>query len=144
MRNGKIKFYVAGPADEIDVARSLIRVIEEAGHEITFNWTHLKKDGGQGVIRPTWQGYEEEARIHAEKERNGVRFCSILVFWLPTRAVAGKGCYWEAGMASADPMKDVWLLNYDGHMSDLVFYYLDNVEIISVREFSERLARLKV
>src|SRR3954453_21503245 len=132
-------FYVAGPANEVKQAKTIIRIIQEIGHEVTFDWTRLREEGGEGVIRDTWEGHEEEARVHSGRERQGVIDCDILVFWLPTEANGGKGCYWEAGIASADPQKEIWVLNYEKHNSNLVFYYLDNVKILHTYELIGRL-----
>lgn len=135
-----MKFYVAGPATEIEICRQLIQKIESHGHEVTFNWTHLQEDGGEGIVRPHWRDHQGEAYVHARKEWFGVKECHTLVFWLPTNPTDGKGCYWEAGIASADPYKNIWLLNYEYHGSDLVFYYLPNVKKLSMHEFDGALS----
>lgn len=142
-----MKFYVAGPAAEIDMCRKLIRMVHEVGHEITFNWTHHKDDGGEGDIRNSWDVSDkarEEACAHACKERDGVQEAKILVFWLPSNPRTGKGCYWEAGIASADDDKVIWLLNRDVHKSDLVFYHLPNCHELSMRAFEAALRVCKI
>jgi hypothetical protein len=139
-----VKVYVAAPAVEIDTAKAIIALVERYNHTITFNWTHPVEEGGEGIVRPHWRDHKEEAREYSTKELEGVVTAHRLILWLPTGAQYGKGCYWEAGAFSAAmmtvPGREMWVLNYENHNSDLVFYYLPYVYLMDMDQLEKELS----
>ena len=86
-----MKFFVSGKAGVEESARELMKALQDAGHEITFDWTTI------GHLRP----YDDNAaacREAAIKESRGVKGADVLII---LEHDSGVGMYAELGMAIA-------------------------------------------
>lgn len=103
----KPKIYIA--SKKIPRARKIMKIVRDAGYEITFDWaTDFKEDN--------WDKY-------AQKEREGIQRCDIFVYlWCED----AKSARYEAGMAMG-LNKPVII----SEASDSFFYHLPNVVCIS-------------
>jgi hypothetical protein len=99
----KPKIYVA--SKKIPRAREVMKMIREAGYEITFDWaTDYHEDN--------WDEY-------AQKEREGIQKCDIFVYlWCED----AKSARYEAGMAMG-----LNKLVIASEAPDSFFYHLPNV-----------------
>jgi len=84
-----MKFFVSGKVGVEGDAREAVKALQEAGHEITFDWTTIEH------LRP----YDENAtasREAAVKESRGVQDADVLIVLAHDRGV---GMYVELGIA---------------------------------------------
>ena len=84
-----MKFFVSGKVGVEDDAKAAMKVLRDAGHEITFDWTETEH------LRP----YDENAtasREAAVKESRGVEEADVLIVIAHNRGV---GMYVELGIA---------------------------------------------
>lgn len=137
-----MKFYVAGGAVDFEKNKELISIVRSFNQVITFDWTHLEEEGGQGKILPTWVDRTDEAEAHSEKERRGVLDADVLILNVPSSAGRGLGCFIEFGIA-AGVRKNIWLLGYDVAPRDSVFYYLNGVYRMSYTELLDTLEAIQ-
>lgn len=134
---------MAAPGTLKKEATALAALCEEVGHEVTFKWFILKKEGGPGILRSNWRTSPEEAREHASIERQAICDADVLILLLPDRDTwehrnsNGAGCFWEAGIMSALTMttnKHVWIVGHDNWARDLVFMYLPECHFLTATE----------
>lgn len=84
-----MKFFVSGKVGDDDVAKSVMRALKGAGHEITFDWTSIEH------LRP----YDKNAAASREaaiSETCGVKNADVLVIIAHDKGV---GMYVELGIA---------------------------------------------
>ena len=105
-----MKFYVAGKFEDKERVRLAQRCIEDAGHEISHDWTMAAALGGQA---------------EAEDDMAGVREADALLFVNVDPDLLYAGSLVEIGMALAWG-KPVYFLNTE-HMARNVFYHLPGV-----------------
>lgn len=89
-----MKIYVASPWEQRDGARSLMRSLENAGHEITLDWTSHEMF--------EWRGDAEKRAIAAgwaEADIFAVSRCDVLVLYLDGAEKIGTGSSCELGAA---------------------------------------------
>ena len=134
-----MKVYVAAPGVERNKARSVMQLVEAYGHEITFNWLGPDTD-----IRDHWRDARDEGRIHAEKERQGVKDCKVLILVVPGPRFRkrGLGCYIEFGMAAGQD-KTIWIVDYGDWNRDSVFFCLTDVHFLTYEEMNAALRMAK-
>lgn len=137
-----MNFYVASPAIIIEEAREVIKLVKETGHRITFDWTHMKEDGGQGVIRESWKEHPSEGTVHSSKEREAIRYADKVILILPEVGNRGLGCFIEFGIAMG-MCKPVWVLGRHRYPKDSVFFYLPEVRFLEDKELRPKLEELR-
>lgn len=84
-----MKFFVSGKVGNDNIAKSLMKALKDAGHEITFDWTSIEH------LRP----YDKNAarsREAAISENCGVKNADVLVIIAHDKGV---GMYVELGIA---------------------------------------------
>ncbi len=84
-----MKFFVSGKVGSDNIAKSLMKALKDAGHEITFDWTsieHLSPYDKNGA----------QSREAAISECCGVKNADVLVIIAHEKGV---GMYVELGMA---------------------------------------------
>jgi len=84
-----MKFFVSGKVGDNDIIKSVMKALESAGHEITFDWTTIEH------LRP----YDRNAEVCREvaiSETCGVKSADVLVIIAHDKGV---GMYVELGIA---------------------------------------------
>jgi len=139
------KFYVAAPGAIIEEAHSVIQMIHGTGHLVTFDWTWMKEDGGEGEMRDSWRDDRKGGEVHAEKERQAIKRCDIVALLLPgpSNASRGRGCYIEVGMGLAYG-KEVWVVGMERFPFDSVFFSLPEVKFVTFAELPDKVRSLEV
>ncbi len=84
-----MKFFVSGKVGNDNIAKSLMKALKDAGHEITFDWTNIEH------LRP-YDKNGARSREAAISECSGVKDADVLVIIAHEKGV---GMYVELGMA---------------------------------------------
>jgi len=84
-----MKIFVSGKIGEEGSVRTVMKLLQEAGHEITFDWTKIDH------LRP-YDDNTEACREAAVKESRGVKTADMLIILPHDRGV---GMYVELGIA---------------------------------------------
>ena len=105
-----MKFYVAGKFEDKERVRLAQRCIEDAGHEITHDWTTAEALGGPD---------------EAKDDMEGVKDADALLFVNVDPDLLYAGSLVEIGMALALD-KPVYFINTT-HMTRNIFYHLPGV-----------------
>lgn len=117
------RIYVAGSckmAREVNCAQA---ILEEAGHQITFDWT-----ADLNGIKTDWSDHLPDARWRSLRERVAVKSADVVVLVAPPVG-RGLGCFIEVGMAlAARTPVVVW-----GDARESVFWYLPEVTRVTDR-----------
>jgi hypothetical protein len=93
-----VRVYVAASSSQIDRAKDAMRILAEAGHEVTSDWTRTIEDRGEA--NPADASFEERRDWAAEDVR-GVAVCDVLWLLMPSdRPSFGAGV--EFGFALGD------------------------------------------
>jgi NAD(P)H-dependent FMN reductase len=128
-----VKIYVAGRWTRKAEVREAQRLLREAGHEITHDWTPKEDPDPAWDERRVQQYLAEEAR----EDLRGVREADAVVV---LHDDTGRGLFVEFGAALADPRKRVLVVDAAPHVGSCVFYFLPGVEVVSrVEAVVERL-----
>jgi len=122
-----MKFFVSGKAGIERSVREVMKALQDAGHEITFDWTTIDH------LRP----YDENATVSREtaiQESRGVKDADVLIIVVHDRGV---GMYVELGIAigSGVPVRVIT----DAQSRTIFFHHplvkkVDNLEQI-LKEF---------
>lgn len=124
--------YVAGKLNERDRVRRVQEMIWDVGGRITFDWTAIE-DVPDSKVEPY------TGRSIAIKERAGVWDANLFV--LCNSAQGMRGAHIETGMALSHSIPVV-ILDPGKRMS--IFWYLDEVTLLTTEEFPSWLAKLTI
>ena len=94
-----MRVYVAASSSQIDRAKDAMRILAEAGHEVTSDWTRMIEDRGEA--NPADASLEERRAWSEEDLYRGVARCDALWLLMPSdRPSFGAGV--EFGFALGD------------------------------------------
>lgn len=120
-----MKFYVASQSRLKKRVQEVQDIVKFYGHEVTFDWTRTKEEGGEGIIRPNWRHYQEEGCAHSCRERDGVKEADVLILLLGESGF-GPGSFIEFGIAAGTDT-EIWVVGREDWDRDSVFFCLPNV-----------------
>ena len=115
-----MKFFISGQINDIANVRAVMRSVQEAGHEITHDWTQTDTFLGGAEDK---LANKHESGIRAAKDIQGVLDSDMYVLVSHNKEV-GKGMYVELGAALAlyesSGKPSVYIIGPMNHLS--VFY----------------------
>jgi len=122
-----MKLFVAGKIGDEEQAKAAMKLIREAGHEITFDWTTIPH------LKPYEQNQEASMQA-AIQEAKGVARADAVILLAHEN---GRGMYVELGMALANK-KTVFVIGEEDTSTMFLFHPL----VRRVKTVSEALSLL--
>jgi len=127
------KVYVASSLDNWKSASHNIKLLKDAGHTITYDWTvHAEEYENDTSVAPT----ANRLRAIASKELQGVSSADCIVVILP----GGNGTHFEFGVAYSLGIPVFLMDQRRSKGRKTSFHYLPNViRISSISEFNDQI-----
>ena len=116
-----MKFFISGSINDSSNIKAIMKIVEDAGHQVTHDWTTTDAflGGSQEKLNNL-----DESRSRAKKDIDGVLNCDVYVLCSDNKKV-GKGMYVELGAAIAlHETRGYPKLYVIGELNHLSLFYL--------------------